>query len=90
MWPAAGYPATHGPHNPNLGHSVGMPGMNNFNISSHNYDRLEQGMVLVLHTQWLESLSAGCNVGDCYLVTADGFENLSRHTPLEPHRVSAS
>lgn len=84
------YPANNGPHNPNLGHSVGMAGgQNSFNVSSHNYDRLEEGMVFVLHTQWLEALSAGCNIGDCYVVTADGFENLSCHTPLETHRVSA-
>jgi len=84
------YPATHGPHNPNLGHSVGMAGaQNSFNISSHNYDTLEEGMVFVLHTQWLEPLSAGCNIGDCYVVTKEGFENLSRHTPLETHRVTA-
>ncbi|MGO7211042.1 M24 family metallopeptidase [Rhizobium ruizarguesonis] len=84
------YPATHGPHNPNLGHSVGMAGgQNSFNISSHNYDRMEEGMVFVLHTQWLEPLSAGCNIGDMYVVTKDGFENLSRHTPLEPHRIAA-
>lgn len=82
------YPATHGPHNPNLGHHVGMAGAQNaFNVSSHNYDRLEQGMVFVLHTQWLEPMCAGCNVGDLYVVTADGFENLSCHTPLEPYRV---
>ncbi|HWU16789.1 MAG TPA: Xaa-Pro peptidase family protein [Devosia sp.] len=84
------YPATHGPHNPNLGHSVGMAGaQNSFNVSSHNFDRLEEGMIFVLHTQWLEAQSAGCNIGDCYLVTKDGFENLSRHTPLETHRVTA-
>jgi Xaa-Pro aminopeptidase len=84
------YPATEGPHNPNLGHSVGMAGgQNSFNISSHNYDRLEEGMVFVLHTQWLEPLSAGCNIGDMYVVTKDGFENLSRHTPLETFRVAA-
>jgi Xaa-Pro aminopeptidase len=44
-------------------------------------------MVFVLHAQWLEAQSAGCNIGDCYLVTSDGFENLSRHTPLETFRV---
>ena len=50
------YPATNGPHNPNLGHSVGMAGgQNSFNVASHNYDRLEEGMVFVLHTQWLEA-----------------------------------
>lgn len=81
------YPATHGPHNPNLGHSVGMPKMANYNISSNNYGELEEGMVFVLHAQWLEPLSAGCNIGDCYTVTADGYENLSHHTPLEPYRV---
>lgn len=84
------YPATPGPHNPNLGHSIGMAGgQNAFNISSHNYDRLEEGMVFVLHTQWLEPMSAGCNIGDMYVVTAGGFENLSRHTPLETYRVAA-
>ena len=82
------YPATHGPHNPNLGHSIGMAGADNaFNISSHNFDRLEEGMVFVLHAQYLEPLSAGCNVGDCYVVTADGFDNLTCRTPLETHRV---
>jgi Xaa-Pro aminopeptidase len=84
------YPATHGPHNPNIGHSIGMAGADNsFNLSSHNHERLEEGMVFVLHAQYLEPLSAGCNVGDCYAVTADGFENLSCHTPLETHRVAA-
>jgi Xaa-Pro aminopeptidase len=84
------YPATDGPHNPNLGHSVGMAGgQNAFNVSSHNYDRVEEGMVFVLHTQWLEAQSAGANIGDLYAVTKDGFENLSRHTPLETHRVAA-
>ena len=69
---------------------VGMAGaQNSFNVSSHNFDRLEEGMIFVLHTQYLEPLSAGANIGDCYLVTADGFENLSRHTPLETHRVAA-
>ena len=82
------YPAQYGPHNPNLGHSIGMAGgPNSFNVSSHNYDRLEPGMVFVLHTQWIEPLVAGCNVGDLYAVTEDGFENLSRHTPLDLHRV---
>lgn len=83
------YPATHGPHNPNIGHSVSMPGMPSYNICSHNYDRLEEGMTMVLHSQWLEPMVAGCNVGECLLVTADGVENLSCHTPLEPHRVPA-
>lgn len=84
------YPATHGPHNPNLGHALGMAGaQNSYNVSSHNFDRMEEGMVFVLHAQWLEPQSAGCNVGDLYLVTSDGFENLSRHTPLETFRVQA-
>ena len=84
------YPAQRGPHNPNLGHSVGLAGASNgYNISSHNHDRLEPGMVFVLHTQWLDPLVAGCNVGDCYLVTETGFENLTCHTPLEPYRIEA-
>jgi len=83
------YPAQAGPHNPNLGHAVGMPKMPLFNISSHNCDKMEEGMVFVLHAQWLDPLVAGSNVGNCYLVTADGCENLTRHTPLEPLRVRA-
>lgn len=82
------YPAQYGPHNPNLGHSIGVAGSSNsFDVSSHKYDRLEQGLVFVLHTQWVEPLVAWCNVGDLYVVTKDGFENLSRHTPLDLHRV---
>ncbi|MBN9218132.1 MAG: aminopeptidase P family protein [Mesorhizobium sp.] len=81
------YPAQHGPHNPNLGHEVGLPGMPLYNISSNNYDRLEEGMVFVLHSQWLEPLVAGANVGDCFVVTSQGLENLTCNTPLEAHRV---
>lgn len=84
------YPATFGPHNPNVGHSVSMQKFANYNIQSNNHDTLEEGMTFVLHSQWLEPEVAGCNVGDCYLVTADGSENLSCHTPLTPHRVKAS
>ncbi|MGK6311484.1 M24 family metallopeptidase [Neorhizobium sp. DT-125] len=83
------YPATFGPHNPNVGHSVSMPKFANYNIQSNNHDKLEEGMTFVLHSQWLEPEVAGCNVGDCYLVTATGAENLSCHTPLAPHRVKA-
>ncbi|WP_294923572.1 Xaa-Pro peptidase family protein [uncultured Paracoccus sp.] len=81
------YPATHGPHNPNVGHSVSMPKFQPYNIASNNHDRFEEGMTFVLHSQWLEPEVAGANIGDCYLVTDDGCENLSRHTPLAPHRV---
>lgn len=83
------YPATIGPHNPNVGHSVSMPKFANYNIQSNNHDTLEPGMTFVLHSQWLEPEVAGCNVGDCYLVTETGGENLSCHTPLKPHRVPA-
>lgn len=83
------YPANHGPHNPNLGHQVTMPNMSCYNIASNNYDRLEEGMTFVCHSQWLEPMVAGCNVGNCFLVTDDGVENLTCHTPLEPHRVPA-
>jgi Xaa-Pro aminopeptidase len=81
------YPATLGPHNPNVGHSVSMPKFSSYNIQSNNHDRLEAGMTFVLHAQWLEPEVAGCNVGDCYLVTETGAENLSCHTPLRPHRI---
>ncbi|MFC0410304.1 M24 family metallopeptidase [Roseomonas elaeocarpi] len=82
------YPATQGPHNPNVGHSVSMPRFANYNIASNNHDVLEEGMTFVLHSQWLEPEVAGANLGNCYLVTADGLENLSCHTPLETHRIT--
>jgi Xaa-Pro aminopeptidase len=83
------YPATKGPHNPNVGHSVSMAKFKPYNIASNNHDRLEEGMTFVLHSQWLDPMVAGCNVGDCYLVTDDGCENLSCNTPLAPYRVKA-
>lgn len=43
-------------------------------------------MVFVLHAQWLDPLKAGSNIGDCYLVTDDGFERLTCHTSLDAHR----
>lgn len=82
------YPATKGPHNPNLGHAIGMPKLPQYNVASHNTDRMEPGMVFVLHAQWLDPMVAGCNVGNLYVVTDDGVENLSCHTPLEPYRVA--
>lgn len=81
------YPPVAGPHNPNLGHSVGMSGNPKFNITSHNTDIIEPGMVFVLHAQWLDPLKSGANIGNCYLVTEDGFENLNCHTPLETIRI---
>jgi Xaa-Pro aminopeptidase len=63
-----------------------MPG---YSVISSNTDRLEEGMTFVAHCQWLEPKVAGCNLGNSLLVTADGVENLNRHTPLEPHRVPA-
>jgi len=81
------YPAAPGPHNPNVGHCVSMAKFTPYNIASNNHDRLEEGMTFVLHAQWLEPLVAGANVGNCYLVTDEGYENLSGHTPLEPYRV---
>jgi Xaa-Pro aminopeptidase len=83
------WPATRGPHNPNVGHSVSMPKYPPYNIQSNNHDILEEGMTFVLHSQWMEPQVAGANIGDCYLVTETGSENLSRHTPLDVHRVSA-
>lgn len=81
------YPAVAGPHNPNLGHSVGMSGNPKFNITSHNKVIMEPGMVFVLHAQWLDPLNSGANIGNCYLVTEDGFENLTCHTALETIRI---
>lgn len=83
------YPAVAGPHNPNLGHSVGTYGGPKFNVTSHNTERAEPGMVFVLHAQWLDPMSTGANIGDCYLVTETGYENLSCHTALETFRIPA-
>ncbi|MEV5967615.1 Xaa-Pro peptidase family protein [Kribbella sp. NPDC051952] len=81
------WPAAPGPHNPNLGHAIGMPKLPQYNVASHNTDRMEPGMVFVLHAQWVEPLVAGSNLGDLYVVTEDGFENLTCRTSVEPHRV---
>lgn len=83
------YPATFGPHNPNLGHSVGNMGGPKFNVTSHNTELLQPGMAMVLHAQWLDPLSDGANIGDMFLVTEDGYENLSRHTSVDAFRVEA-
>jgi len=83
------YPAVAGPHNPNIGHEVGTYNPGEFNITSHNTAQAEPGMVFVLHAQWLDPLSSGANIGDCYLVTETGYEKLSCHTPLETFRVPA-
>ena len=82
------YPATKGPHNPNVGHSISMAKFPPYNIAANNHEYLEEGMTFVLHSQWLDPEVAGANIGDCYLVTDDGSENLSCHTPLTPHRVA--
>lgn len=82
------YPATHGPHNPNLGHSMGHLGGPKYNVTSHNTELMQPGMAFVLHAQWLDPLSDGANIGDLYLVTEDGYENLSCHTPLETFRIA--
>ncbi|RKR75886.1 M24 family metallopeptidase [Frondihabitans australicus] len=83
------YPATFGPHNPNLGHSVGNMGAPKFNVTSHNTELLQPGMAMVLHAQWLDPLSDGANIGDMFLVTEGGYENLSRHTSVDAFRVDA-
>ena len=83
------YPALAGPHNPNLGHEIGHYNPGEFNITSHNTDRAEPGMTFVLHAQWLDPLSSGANIGDCYLVTDTGYEKLTCHSALEAFRVPA-
>lgn len=84
------YPPVAGPHNPNLGHGVGMHGNpDKFNITSHNTDICKPGMVFVLHPQWTEPMVAGANIGNCYVVTEDGYENLTCHTPIETIRIKA-
>jgi Xaa-Pro aminopeptidase len=81
------YPATIGPNGPRLGHSISMTGMPGYSVISSNYDMIEPGMTFVVHSQWLEPGVAGCNLGNSLIITEDGAENISRHTPTEPHRV---
>lgn len=82
------YPPVTGPHNPNLGHGTGMHGNpHELEVSSHNTDLLKPGMVFVLHPQWTEPMVAGANIGNTYVITEDGFENLSSHTPIETIRI---
>lgn len=83
------YPATHGPNSPGLGHEITLPGMREYPVTSSNHDELEPGMVFVAHAQWLDPLRVGCNLGNALLVTDEGVENLSCHTPLEPHRIGS-
>ncbi len=82
------YPPVAGPHNPNMGHGVGMHGNpDKFNVTSFNTDICRPGLAFVLHPQWLVPMECGANIGNCYVVTEDGFENLSCHTPIETVRI---
>lgn len=82
------YPPVKGPHNPNMGHGVGMHGNpDKFNITSFNTDFLTPGNAFVIHPQWLVPQECGANIGNCYVITEDGYENLSCHTPLETIRI---
>ncbi|WP_101876513.1 M24 family metallopeptidase [Lachnoclostridium edouardi] len=82
------YPPVTGPHNPNLGHGTGMHGNpHDLEVTSHNTDTCKKGMVFVLHPQWTETMVAGANIGNCYVVTENGYENLSCHTPAETIRI---
>ena len=84
------YPPVAGPHNPNIGHGVGMHGNpDKFNLTSHNTDTCKPGMTFVIHPQWLAPMESGANIGNCYAVTEDGYENLSCHTPIETIRIKA-
>lgn len=83
------YPPVAGPHNPNMGHGVGMPGDPKFNITSHNTDICAPGLCFVIHPQWLVPMESGANIGNCYVVTEDGYENLTCHTPIETVRIKA-
>ena len=59
------YPATHGPHNPNLGHSVGMAGARTASTSPRTTTTGWRRAWSSSSTRngWSRS-SAGCNVGD--------------------------
>ena len=85
------YPPVTGPHNPNLGHGTGMHGNpHDLELTSHNTEECKPGLVFVVHPQWTEPMVAGANIGNCYVVTEDGFENLSCHTPYETIRIKHS
>ena len=43
----------------------------------------------VIHPQWLVPMESGANIGNCYVVTEDGYENLTCHTPIETVRIKA-
>ena len=82
------YPAVKGPHNPNIGHSMGMHGNpDKFNLTSYNTEICRQGAVFVIHPQWLAPMESGANIGNTYVVTAEGYENLNCHTPIETVRI---
>ena len=84
------YPPVIGPHNPNLGHGVGMHGNpDKFNVTSHNTEICRPGLTFVLHPQWVIPNEAGANIGNCYVITEDGYENLTCHTPIETVRIKA-
>ncbi|MDY3867802.1 MAG: M24 family metallopeptidase, partial [Pyramidobacter sp.] len=84
------YPPVTGPHNPNMGHGIGMHGNpDKFNVTSHNTEICRPGLTFVLHPQWLAPLESGANIGNCYAVTEDGYENLTCHTSPEVFRVKA-
>lgn len=82
------YPAVKGPHNPNIGHSMGMHGNpDKFNLTSYNTEICRPGAVFVIHPQWLAPMESGANIGNTYVVTAEGYENLNCHTPIETVRI---
>jgi hypothetical protein len=61
------YPATFGPHNPNLGHSVGAHGRSEVQRDVAQAPSVSSpACPLSLHAQWLDPLSDGANIGDMF------------------------
>ena len=72
------------------GHGVGTSGSPKFNVTSHNTDLAEPGMTFVLHAQWLDPLSSGANIGDCYLVTGTATRTSAATRRSRPSASRAS
>jgi Xaa-Pro aminopeptidase len=67
-----------------LGHFVGL-----YVHDSGSYDtRFEPGMVITIEPGWYDKDQGwGIRIEDMYLITADGFEHLSKDAPREIEEI---
>ncbi|MFC2113115.1 M24 family metallopeptidase [Bacteroidota bacterium] len=79
------YPPHKGPKC--MGHQTGMHQSGTFWVTSSDNTRLKPDMIFSFHAQWFDPQKAGFNLGNLLLVTEDGIENLTCHTPVEPYRI---